>query len=154
MTLWRDVPFSGIYWWGYEATRQALKEQRRSRAFDLDGSKNEAHNAADEAATFTDAFLAGSISGAVAAVVTQPFDVGKTRRQVWTNIVSSGLTDAAANTAKAAEESSMPKIIYGIYEKEGLRGLWRGCVPRLLKISPACAIMISSYEVAKKAMAN
>ena len=28
LTMWRDVPFSGIYWWGYEATRNALTDAR------------------------------------------------------------------------------------------------------------------------------
>jgi len=28
LTLWRDVPFSAIYWWGYEATRNALTDAR------------------------------------------------------------------------------------------------------------------------------
>jgi solute carrier family 25 protein 39/40 len=28
LTLWRDVPFSAIYWWGYEATRNQLIDVR------------------------------------------------------------------------------------------------------------------------------
>jgi solute carrier family 25 protein 39/40 len=32
-----------------------------------------------------------------------------------------------------------------------MAGLWRGWVPRTLKVAPACAIMISSYEVGKRA---
>jgi len=28
LTLWRDVPFSGIYWWGYESIRGQLTEAR------------------------------------------------------------------------------------------------------------------------------
>jgi solute carrier family 25 protein 39/40 len=33
-----------------------------------------------------------------------------------------------------------------IYQSEGLRGLFRGVQARAMKIAPACAIMISSYE--------
>jgi hypothetical protein len=36
-----------------------------------------------------------------------------------------------------------------IYQTEGLRGLWKGNVTRMIKVAPACAIMISSYEFGK-----
>lgn len=37
-----------------------------------------------------------------------------------------------------------------IYQKQGVRGLFSGLVPRMAKVMPACAIMISTYEYAKK----
>ena len=36
-----------------------------------------------------------------------------------------------------------------IYREEGWRGLTRGITPRVVKVAPACAIMISSYELGK-----
>ncbi|KAL4064889.1 mitochondrial carrier domain-containing protein [Scleroderma yunnanense] len=60
-TLWRDVPFSGIYWAGYEGWR---------RYFEARG-----HNGAYVA------FACGAISGTTASLLTSPFDVLKTRRQ-------------------------------------------------------------------------
>ena len=33
---------------------------------------------------------------------------------------------------------------------QGGRALFSGLVPRLLKVAPACAIMISSYEFCKR----
>ena len=44
----------------------------------------------------------------------------------------------------------MPRFLWHIYQEEGTAGLFRGWVPRMLKVAPACAIMISSYEVGKK----
>ena len=35
-----------------------------------------------------------------------------------------------------------------IYE-QGVRGLFAGLIPRLLKVAPSCAIIISSYEFCK-----
>lgn len=55
-----------------------------------------------------------------------------------------------ASTALRPEEQSMPRFIYHIWKEEGVAGLFRGWVPRTLKVAPACAIMISSYEVGKK----
>jgi solute carrier family 25 protein 39/40 len=33
---------------------------------------------------------------------------------------------------------------------EGASGLFTGLVPRILKVAPACAIMIASYEYCKR----
>uniref|UniRef100_A0A6P6YMA1 Tyrosyl-DNA phosphodiesterase 2-like n=1 Tax=Dermatophagoides pteronyssinus TaxID=6956 RepID=A0A6P6YMA1_DERPT len=37
-------------------------------------------------------------------------------------------------------------ILKKIYQEHGYRGLFTGIVPRLIRVAPACAIMISSYE--------
>lgn len=60
-TLWRDVPFSGIYWASYEAWKRAFARRGREGAWV--------------------AFVCGAVSGTSAALITSPFDVLKTRRQ-------------------------------------------------------------------------
>ena len=37
-----------------------------------------------------------------------------------------------------------------LIREQGVRGLFAGIIPRLLKVAPACAIMISSYEFCKE----
>jgi solute carrier family 25, member 39/40 len=110
LTLWRDVPFSGIYWMGYETLR-------------LRFLKYEVFRRGGERGFFAAAFLSGWLSGTIAAFITQPFDVSKTRRQVHTG------------------DSSTVRLMGEIWREEGLRGLWKGFVPRMLKVAPACAIM-------------
>jgi len=146
LTMWRDVPFSGIYWWGYEAVRNELTDMRdpphsRTRA------RSQSRDSSNHSSTFVDSFLAGATSGAVASVVTTPFDVGKTRQQVLQHETPK---DRAPGTALRPEERSMPRFLYHIWKEEGAGGLFRGWAPRILKVAPACAIMISSYEVGKK----
>ncbi|KAF3902637.1 Mitoferrin [Orbilia brochopaga] len=154
LTLWRDVPFSGIYWWGYETVRAFLAQERYGRKHHLGPLErhrveSEILSSEEDKATFTDSFIAGATSGAVAAFVTTPFDVGKTRRQVWKAAHES--TGEGSASATMTSEGSMPKVLKEIYQREGLSGLFRGCTPRMLKVAPACAIMISSYEIGKKA---
>jgi solute carrier family 25, member 39/40 len=114
LTLWRDVPFSGIYWTGYEYLRRKFKE-------------HEVFRRGGEGGFFEEAFTAGWFSGTLAAFLTQPFDVSKTRRQVYSG----------------GEISSTIRLMSMIRKEEGVRGLWKGFVPRMLKVAPACAIMYS-----------
>jgi solute carrier family 25 protein 39/40 len=44
----------------------------------------------------------------------------------------------------------MPKFLAHIYREQGASGLFKGWAARCLKIAPACAIMISCYELGKK----
>jgi len=119
-TIMRDVPFSALYWPVYEYLRPPEFELNRT-------------------------FVAGAVSGTIASTVTLPFDVIKTRRQLelGENIVRNLHLDsrAAPSNAFVARE---------IYEAHGLRGFWTGLTPRIIKVAPACAIMISSYEFFKQ----
>ena len=148
LTLWRDVPFSGVYWFGYETVKGALKAQRERQVAALRPFQhsNRQVKKVDEG-TFTDAFIAGAVSGSVAAFLTTPFDVGKTRIQVVNTPpppAVEGLTAVRSGFGGGqAVYKSMPNFLAGIYREEGIKGLWRGCVPRMLKVSPACAIMVS-----------
>jgi solute carrier family 25 protein 39/40 len=49
---------------------------------------------------------------------------------------------------------SMIKLLMHVYTKQGLGGLFLGLSPRIAKVSPACAIMISCYEVGKIYFSN
>ena len=162
LTMWRDVPFSGLYWYGYEAARNQLSDARvrmaggslhpeRSVTGKRQSQEHETHSV-----TFVDSFLAGAISGGFAALVTTPFDVGKTRQQTYRHRgdIAAELSGAKSATAEAAKvvpkELSMPRFLYHIFKEEGAGGLFKGWAARCLKIAPACAIMISSYEVGKR----
>ncbi|XP_049849048.1 mitochondrial substrate carrier family protein H-like [Schistocerca gregaria] len=118
-TLWRDVPFSVIYWTIFECIK-----------------RNHSHPG------FLDNFIAGGVSGSIAALATIPFDVIKTRAQMDVHKMNEHVTP-----------SSKPQSVLGlmreVIEKEGFRTLFRGILPRVAKVAPASAIMISTYEYLK-----
>lgn len=153
LTLWRDVPFSAIYWTGYEGLKKKFIKRRSERLAihkQTDGSNrqsNVSQGRENQEATFKESFISGAISGAFASFITMPFDVGKTRRQVFI-----GKKDLINRNDKliAPEERPMIRFLWHIFKEEGASGLWRGWTPRALKVAPACAIMISSYEVGKQ----
>lgn len=123
-TLARDVPFSGIYWTFYEMFKRSLQGSR----------SGEASSGFNE---FSCSFVSGALAGSIAATLTIPFDVVKTRHQVS---LSNGLLASY----------SLPLQLKSIWREEGMAGLTKGLIPRIGKVSPACAIMISSYEMGKR----
>lgn len=123
LTLWRDVPFSAIYWTAVEIIREKL-------------SKTEYIQTHPEH-KFLESFTAGCVGGSIAAICTSPFDVGKTRRQV-------------GHHTSASSKMGMVPLLRNIAKNEGIPALFVGAVPRVLKIAPACAIMITSYETGKR----
>lgn len=143
LTFWRDVPFSAFYWWGYEQGRKKLNMYRTQRA--------SVHGTDEPKLThtqlLTDSFLAGAGSGAIAALVTTPFDVGKTRQQT---VLHGPEAKMSLLIKDLPENRTMPRFLWHIYCTEGMQGLFKGWAARCLKVAPACAIMISSYEIGKR----
>lgn len=140
-TLFRDVPFSAIYW----AVVERSKEVYRPKVIEwLHSRYGTSQSTLEE---FTTSFLAGATGGMIAATLTNPFDVIKTRRQVF---------DYAPDVPPEVlrKESSTIHIARKIMATEGSSGFMVGLTPRLAKTMPACAIMLSSYEAAKRVFAN
>ncbi|XP_033836963.1 probable mitochondrial glutathione transporter SLC25A40 isoform X1 [Periophthalmus magnuspinnatus] len=123
-TLLRDVPFSAMYWYNYERAKALLCQH---------------YNISEP--TISISFISGALSGSFAAIVTLPFDVVKTRRQVE-------LGELQAKNL-SCQGSSTFRCMQKIVVEQGLSGLFAGFLPRLIKVAPACAIMISTYEFGK-----
>ncbi|XP_050405550.1 probable mitochondrial glutathione transporter SLC25A40 isoform X2 [Patella vulgata] len=120
-TLLRDLPFSALYWFSYEQMKSHVLRTRGSTKLKL-----------------IESFIAGASAGTVAAVLTLPFDVVKTNRQI-----TIGTLDTLSN------QTSTWVILQHMYRQQGIQSLFRGLVPRIIKVAPACAIMITSYEYLK-----
>ncbi|PYH43159.1 putative mitochondrial carrier protein [Aspergillus saccharolyticus JOP 1030-1] len=160
LTMWRDVPFSGLYWWGYEEVKSYFIEARKEAYLnrlphDFSFASHQTPHDLDTP-TFLDSFIAGASSGSLAAFVTTPFDVGKTRQQVFRHMGDDATSTLGGNTKGTShpEQLPLPKFLMHIFREEGMAGLFRGWVARCLKVAPACAIMISSYELGKKMARN
>ncbi|EFJ52939.1 mitochondrial substrate carrier [Volvox carteri f. nagariensis] len=101
--------------------------------------------------------VAGSASGAVAALVTTPFDVVKTQLQLVGSSRSSGSSSSSSSTGHGGSGGgsgnrgvgSAAAVAGRIFREEGVRGLFRGWGPRAARTAPACAVVVSSYEVLK-----
>lgn len=118
-TLLMNVPYQGIYFASYEGLRSYLKRTSENE-FDA-----KAH------------CLAGGGSGVVAAALTTPMDVAKTRLQTQGEVL------------EKAKYRGMTATMRLIHAEEGWRGLSRGIAPRMLQHSTSAAAMWVTYEFVK-----
>ena len=162
-TLIRDVPFSCVYWLGYERLKLLFVEPQPPHQ----------HLHQHQQVSLPTSFVAGGLAGAAATLLTMPLDVVKTRMQVAevaqvagvvSGVVSGPLLTplhSAAGAAGAAGVAapaggvgggglSTAAMMARIARLEGPRALLAGTVPRLAKMAPSCAIMIASFEMGKR----
>ncbi|KAF8527332.1 mitochondrial carrier domain-containing protein [Gautieria morchelliformis] len=115
ITVAREIPFTSIQFPLYELLKMQLARYLHRKTL-------YAHEAA----------VCGSIAGGVAAAVTTPLDVLKTR------VMLDLRTGAAA--------SNFMSQFAEIRRKEGLKPLFAGAVPRTLWISAGGAVFLGVYE--------
>lgn len=113
------APYVGLNFMTYESVRKYLTEE---------GQKNP---------SAVRKLLAGAISGAVAQTCTYPFDVLRRRFQINT---MSGM---------GYKYTSIWDAVRVIVAEEGLRGLFKGIGPNLLKVAPSMASSWLSFELVR-----
>ncbi|KAG2009635.1 mitochondrial carrier protein RIM2 [Coprinopsis cinerea AmutBmut pab1-1] len=119
ITVMREIPFTSIQFPLYEFFKSTLSRK-------LDKQPLPAYEAA----------LCGSLAGGIAAALTTPLDVLKTRVMLDTRDPS---------------KRQLPSIttrLRTIYTTEGWRALFSGVVPRTLWISAGGAVFLGMYELA------
>lgn len=117
-TVFREIPFTVIQFplWEWMKT---VSKQRRGRT-----------------ASSIEAALYGSIAGGVAAAVTTPLDVIKTRIMLSSN------------------SGSIVKTGIHLLRNEGASSLWSGIWPRVAWISIGGAIFLGIYDAAEKFLSS
>ncbi|KAL3424368.1 mitochondrial carrier [Phlyctema vagabunda] len=113
------APYVGLNFMTYELVRQY---------FTPEGDKNP---------SAVRKLAAGAISGAVAQTCTYPFDVLRRRFQINT---MSGM---------GYQYKSITDAVRVIVAQEGIRGMYKGIVPNLLKVAPSMASSWLSFEMTR-----
>ncbi|XP_069003932.1 mitochondrial S-adenosylmethionine carrier protein isoform X1 [Embiotoca jacksoni] len=83
--------------------------------------------------------VCGAFAGAVAAFVTAPLDVAKTRIM----LAKAGSTTASGN---------IPLVLYDVWRSRGLTGLFAGSIPRITFISVGGFIFLGTYEKVRRTL--
>ena len=98
---------------------------------------------AEEEDSLSIQLTAGGIAGAMAAAVSTPLDVVKTRLQT---------EGVVSNTVY--QSSSVISVLRQIVQEEGKNVLWRGLKPRVLFYVPSAAICWGTYETMKHVLSS
>ncbi|XVE64838.1 hypothetical protein DITRI_Ditri07aG0134100 [Diplodiscus trichospermus] len=117
----RNVPHSIIKFYTYESLKQVMLTSLQSSA----------------QPNTLQTLVCGALAGSTAALFTTPFDVVKTRLQ--TQIPGS-----------LSQYSSVYHALQDIRTHEGLKGLYRGLIPRLVMYMSQGALFFASYEFLKQ----
>ncbi|CAI9786722.1 unnamed protein product [Fraxinus pennsylvanica] len=124
-TLARDVPFAGLMVTFYEAFKSMAQY----------GKQNWFPNSNFQANSSLEGLLLGGLAGGLSAYLTTPLDVVKTRLQVQgTTVRYNGWLDT----------------VHKIWLTEGMRGMFRGSVPRIMWYVPASALTFMAVEFLKE----
>eukprot|EP00747_Dinoflagellata_sp_TGD_P170575 gnl/TRDRNA2_/TRDRNA2_202488_c0_seq1.p1 gnl/TRDRNA2_/TRDRNA2_202488_c0~~gnl/TRDRNA2_/TRDRNA2_202488_c0_seq1.p1 ORF type:complete len:368 (-),score=26.96 gnl/TRDRNA2_/TRDRNA2_202488_c0_seq1:134-1237(-) len=144
-TLAMNVPYGGVL----VAANESLK-----RSFGLTRMEDEV----DQLSALRWYFLSAAISGAVAAGVTQPLDVVKTRLQTQDclEIKKADALHEPMVTARVPDRRA-PALRYSgavgtlscILREEGMSALFHGMVPRMFHAMPSAALCWGTYEMVK-----
>lgn len=117
-TLFRDAPFSGLYFMFYTQAKQMVPKEYINSPY-----SSPIH------------FTCGITAGVLASIVTQPADVLKTKMQLYPN-----------------KFNGIWSVIVYVHGKYGVRGYFKGTVPRLLRRTLMAAMSWTIYERLSKSI--
>lgn len=145
-TFYRDVPFSGIYWATYESLKLHNDITVPTFWFSFfGGATSGSVRTLFNSFNFTKLTMVFQTLLQIAAFLTAPFDVVKTHKQ----IEFGEKVLYADKPVKSLPKVGTLSILHKIFQQNGLHGIFAGVIPRCVKIAPACAIMITSFEHGK-----
>eukprot|EP01116_Phalansterium_solitarium_P011888 TRINITY_DN27736_c0_g1_i1.p1 TRINITY_DN27736_c0_g1~~TRINITY_DN27736_c0_g1_i1.p1 ORF type:complete len:302 (-),score=80.08 TRINITY_DN27736_c0_g1_i1:565-1470(-) len=121
-TIMRDAPYSGFYFVFYQESKARLKHLGLP--------------------TFVLSGVSATVSGVLATVLTHPQDIIKTRLQLQ-------VVQSAGNVAMLtppAYYTGIGDVVRRICREEGVRGFFKGLVPRLLRRPVTAVVTWVLYE--------
>jgi hypothetical protein len=85
-------------------------------------------------------FFSGAFAGICAVLVTNPLDVARTRLQ---------LLEVRNDADKSRLRNGFFNLVREVYQREGIRGLYKGAKPRIYISIPGSALAFVGYEALK-----
>ncbi|KDN43096.1 mitochondrial carrier [Tilletiaria anomala UBC 951] len=139
-TVGREIPFTCIQFPLYESFKLHFTNRRRGRRrYEQNPMQNQ-----DSRGDLTgfEVALSGSAAGAIAAALTTPLDVAKTRIMLHKQDTTSATSHPLADVNKKI----VPTLKH-IMKIEGPGALFRGIVPRTLWIGLGGAVFLGTFEL-------
>ncbi|KAG8901749.1 hypothetical protein FRB99_005118 [Tulasnella sp. 403] len=90
--------------------------------------------------------LCGALAGSISQTITYPLDVLRRKMQVV------GMKATSVGGSLGYQYNGAWDAIFTIIRTEGVRGMYRGLWPNLLKVAPSIATSFFTYELVKEAL--
>lgn len=123
-TLWRHAAWNG----GYFGVIHGVKEQLKSMH-----TLTEKQTTLSANTVLMDNLIAGTIGGTVGTILNTPFDVAKTRIQ-------------NSSAVGGASPQYTLTVLKQIARNEGLSALYKGFLPKVLRLGPGGGILLVVFE--------
>ncbi|EAW07834.1 putative mitochondrial carrier protein [Aspergillus clavatus NRRL 1] len=138
----RNLPFTGLQFPIFEFVRSRVVAARQRRK-DARGEDVERWNPVLERAVLTG--MSASVSGTIAAVVTTPIDVIKTRVMLSASLNGENGNAGGGDAQKKASRGTLA-VGTEIFRNEGIRGLFKGGAIRAGWTAISLSMYLSMYE--------
>eukprot|EP00946_MAST-07B_sp_MAST-7B-sp1_P005045 g5045.t1 len=137
-TLWRNGSWNAAYFGCIGFVQQRVEMlSRRSDGEPLSAGGSILSERAKS-------FVAGTVGGCIGACFSTPIDVAKSRIQ--NTVVVGGLAKV-----RSTVPWTLPTVVE-VGRAEGLQGLYRGFMPKLLRLGPGGGVLLLSYEWSKSVL--
>ncbi|GMH32952.1 hypothetical protein BSKO_00786 [Bryopsis sp. KO-2023] len=127
VTLVEVIPYSAIQFAAYDSLNAVADRAMGSNEANRNGVQT---------------FTCGLVAGIASKLATHPLDVAKKRFQI------AGLKRNSIYGKQIDMKGvrSLLGLLTKICREEGVAGLWKGCLPNIVKAGPAAAVTFVSYE--------
>ncbi|CAK7219464.1 hypothetical protein SCUCBS95973_003830 [Sporothrix curviconia] len=139
----RNLPFTAMQFPMFEALRVRLRQRWDSRQ---GASTHHAHPLLVVGAVNG---LSAGTSGSVAAVITTPFDVVKTRMMLGVDMERTVESESESKSKNKPRRPNALRLARIVYDEHGVRGLFRGGAFRAGWTFVGSGLYLGTYEVAK-----
>lgn len=131
-------PGSAIWWASYEASKSLIFQWYTRMGLHVrpDGIYSGA-----DGLKLAACMTSGAFAGAAGYIAVNPLEVAKTRLQ---------LLEASKNADQSRLRAGFSNLLFEVYRKEGVRGLFKGIKPRLLIRVPVSSVAFVGYEYLKE----
>ena len=153
VTVMREIPFTVIQfplWEGLKTYWGAHKQKSSSPITITTTTTTTTHPHAH--ITPLESALFGSLSGGLAALITTPLDVLKTRIMLSRQHLQNYATTTTTTSTTTATAPSATQILKQLIREEGPAALVKGWAPRVVWISIGGAVFLGAYDAARQAL--
>lgn len=149
--LVRDVPYAAAEFVVYENLKSQYMSRKRSDKVYGPAARQLQHRLQDQKMSKLDSLGIGAIAGAVAAIVSNPADVVKTR--LMTQVKSLPRTSAQP-FPPSAHYKGVADAFVRIAREEGIQTFAKGIAPRIAAKALQSALFFAAYEGLRRAVSN